>query len=71
MTEAAKKYPERWRTRDGRKIAVSDMDEDHVRATLNMLIRNRRVRAMLKRDLQALEQWIDGSINDDTRYGKS
>lgn len=31
-----------WTTRDGRKIAVGDMDEQHVRNTLRMILRNRR-----------------------------
>lgn len=39
-----------WTTRDGRKIAVADMSEEHVRNTLRMLLRNmRRQRRALRR----------------------
>lgn len=31
-----------WTTRDGREIAVGDMDEDHVRNALRMVLRRRR-----------------------------
>lgn len=31
-----------WTTKDGRKIAVGDMDEQHVRNALRMVIRKRR-----------------------------
>lgn len=31
-----------WTTRDGRKIPVSEMSEEHVRNALRMVLRNRR-----------------------------
>ena len=37
------KYDEVWITEDGRELKVSEMEEDHVRAALNMLLRNQRV----------------------------
>tara|TARA_Y100000588_G_scaffold170332_2_gene184178 strand:+ start:6150 stop:6329 length:180 start_codon:yes stop_codon:yes gene_type:complete len=37
------KYDEVWVTEDGRELKVSEMEEDHVRAALNMLLRNQRV----------------------------
>ena len=37
-------FPELWTTRDGRKLRVSDMEEHHVRAALNMVIRRARIR---------------------------
>lgn len=42
----ALEFPEVWTTRDGRKIAVSDMEEHHVRAALNMVIRRARKRTL-------------------------
>lgn len=34
-----------WTTRDGERIKVGDMSEEHVRNVLRMLLRNRRVAA--------------------------
>jgi hypothetical protein len=36
------KNEEYWRTKDGEVIAVSDMDEDHAKNCLRMLIRRDR-----------------------------
>jgi hypothetical protein len=36
------KADEIWTTRDGQKIAVGDMDEQHVRNALRMILRARR-----------------------------
>lgn len=33
-----------WTTRDGREIAVGDMDESHLRSTLRIILRNARKR---------------------------
>ena len=33
---------EYWTTKDGKRIAVGDMDEQHVRNALRMVLRNRR-----------------------------
>lgn len=37
-----------WTMRDGTKIAVGDMDEDHVRNTLRMIMRQRRLKREAK-----------------------
>jgi hypothetical protein len=37
-----KPYDELWTTRDGRKIPVADMDVDHLRNALRMMIRTAR-----------------------------
>jgi hypothetical protein len=37
-------YNEVWVTQDNREIKVDDMTEAHVRAVLNMLLRNDRLR---------------------------
>lgn len=31
-----------WTTKDGRRLAVGEMEEDHVRSVLRMILRNRR-----------------------------
>jgi hypothetical protein len=64
-------HDEIWRTRDGRQIRVCDMDDDHVRSTLNMLLRNRRRRAELKRELKAIERWTDETMEDEKKWGSS
>lgn len=64
-------YDEVWRTQDGRELRVCDMSDDHVRATLNMLLRNRRKRRELKLALKQLSVWQDGIEADDAKWGKS
>jgi len=71
VTVVTKKFPEEWMTLDGRRIAVSDMDEDHVRAVLNMILKRRRLRARLRLELKALDEWAEECINDDAKWGKS
>lgn len=67
----SKEYDELWRTQDGRVLRVCDMTDDHVRATLNMLLENRRKRRALKKDLKKLEDWIEESLSDDAKWGNS
>ena len=43
-----------WTTGNGRRIRVGDMDEQHVRNTLRMILRNRRKRAAKLAELKAL-----------------
>lgn len=48
---------EYWTRRDGTKIAVGDMDVDHLRNALRMILRNRRERRVItsaKYDLEKL-----------------
>lgn len=47
-----------WTTRDGRKIAVGDMEESHVRNALRMLLRARRKKA------ERLRERYDDDIGD-------
>lgn len=64
-------YEEVWRTQDGREIRVMDMDADHVRAVLNMILRNRRERKQLKRELKMLSVWHDVLLHDEAKWGRS
>jgi hypothetical protein len=55
---------EMWTTQDGRKIAVGDMEESHVRNVLRMILRKRRER--FDRHMAALEQeMITSAFADD------
>ncbi len=54
-----------WECKDGRRIPVSEMSEDHVRSTLRMIIRTRRrkeelIRSSIRGALSRLDQ------NDDS-----
>lgn len=52
-------HDEEWVTRDGRKIPIWQMDEDHVRNALRMLIRAARKRELeARRTVQ--ERFADG-----------
>ena len=60
-----------WTKRNGEKIRVCDMDEDHVRAALNMVIRRSRrrqeiaaLKARLEAEVLALDDW-----DDDRKWG--
>lgn len=64
-------YTEVWKCADGRRIRVCDMTEDHARAALNMILRNRRRRVELIRDLQDVEKWAQEVFDDDAKWGKS
>lgn len=71
MSDEQRVYDETWRTQDGRAIRVMDMEEDHVRAVLNMILRNRRKRLELKRALKAIDVWAEESLSDDAKWGHS
>jgi hypothetical protein len=43
-----------WTCQDGRILYVSEMSEEHVRATLNMILRQRRIKQRLKHELMSL-----------------
>lgn len=51
---------EKWTTRDGRKIAVGDMGEEHVRNTLRMIVRNAACRAEENGILASLATVLEG-----------
>lgn len=65
------KYEEVWTCQDGRMLKVDEMTEDHVRATLNMILRNRRQRKALKRDLRRLKDDLRDIDEDDAKWGRS
>lgn len=66
-----RKYTEVWSTRDGRTLLVDHMDEDHVRATLNMILRARRKRIELKAQLVDIQALCDAAIAEDHKWGSS
>lgn len=49
-----------WTTRDGREIAVGDMEEQHVRNVLRMILRKRRER----RERQAEDPQLEPTIGE-------
>lgn len=53
-----------WTTKDGTKIAVADMDEEHVRNVLRMLLRKARLKRE-RRIQQALPEMTVGEIQDE------
>lgn len=67
-TPSAPPGDEIWTTRDGRRLLVGEMDEQHVRDALRMVLRNARRRrdalaqldAMRKRlvEVYEVEQWV-------------
>lgn len=64
-------YAEVWITRDGRRLRVDEMTEDHVRATLNMILRARRKARKLTKSLQRLNRWIEEADSDNGKWGRS
>ncbi len=56
-------YDEVWTTRDGERLKVSEMSEQHVRAALNMVIRRaryrRRVAALRAKLMEQIRAGID------------
>lgn len=72
MTEVREEY---WTMRDGRKIVVGDMDVDHLRNTLRMLIRKARkarassvARAALAEALDSMTQFEWEDMRDAQAY---
>ena len=49
---------EYWETKDGRKIAVGDMEEDHVRNVLRLILR--RKRQFEEQDIDPFEYYVTG-----------
>ena len=67
MPDVAEEY---WTKRDGTKIAVGDMDVDHLRNVLRMLIRVRRrtvAREMKAILSEALDSMTEGEWHDRVR----
>lgn len=52
-----------WVTKDGRKIAVSDMSENHVRNALRMILRNARKKRERVMD-ELLEGWVPERLDN-------
>ena len=61
------KQDEIWTTRDGRKIAVGDMSEDHVRESLRMILRQKRRRHRIEARMKNLMQDIHYLVEADGR----
>lgn len=57
-------FNEVWKTQDSREIKVCDMSEQHVRAVLNMLLRNKRLR-----DEESLQAYYDMQ-GEDAKWGQ-
>lgn len=55
-----------WTTRDGREISVGEMDEEHVRNVLRMLLR--KTRKIRERRLAQLIEKTDGLPLDESFY---
>jgi len=54
-----------WECKDGRRIPVSEMSEDHVRSTLRMIIRTRRRKEeLIRSDIRGALSRLDQ--NDDS-----
>lgn len=59
-----------WTTRDGRRIPIDRMTEEHAKNTLRMILRNRRRLAALKAALVSLSVTFDEIEADDGKWGK-
>jgi hypothetical protein len=76
-------YPDEvWVTADGRRLKVGQMDEQHVRNTLRLVLKNRRLereaqsiknrRAILRDALRAVvEKHAEECIGEDRKWGSS
>lgn len=63
---------ETWRTRDGREIPVCDMSEEHAKAALRMILRQRKVARYLRVAAQADERFMESlfaDFYDDLKWG--
>lgn len=58
-----------WVTQDGRRLPVGEMDEDHVRAVLRMILRQRRRRLALRNALDKLGEQLRNFDEDDAKWG--
>lgn len=61
-----------WKCRDGREIPVSKLEPEHMRAILNMLLRNKRLR--IKREeaeAKHLDDIYNEVVGEDRKWGKS
>lgn len=58
-----------WTMRDGTQIAVRDMDENHVRNALRMVLRKAREAQQRQQFLQRSDLADDYASHDDNRYG--
>lgn len=62
-----------WVTKDGRHMLVGDMDEEHLRNTLRMLIRTHRRRLQLRKEMAAidehLQQELEEALGEDKKWG--
>jgi hypothetical protein len=59
-----------WECKDGRRIAVADMAETHVRNTLRMILRARREKK-LQIALALLSETLSLTNEDDKKWGSS
>ena len=60
-----------WTTRDGRRLAVGEMDIDHLRNTLRMILARARARRLLKLRREAAEMAALADLDDDKKWGDS
>ena len=61
------KKDEVWVTRDGRRIPVGELTEDHAKDILRMILKNKRRRIKLQRALYALPDMYE----EDQKWGNS
>lgn len=53
-----------WESQDGREIPVGEMEEEHVRAVLRLLIRNRRKQRARINKMQSTLRLIDEKFGE-------
>lgn len=56
-----------WITRDGTRITVSDMTEQHAKNALRMCIRQRRLSTLTPREAAFLKQRVQADMADEER----
>lgn len=54
-----------WTTKDGQRLKVGEMSEDHVRAALRMVIRRSRRAAMLRAFVAEQQRLIEQDWHED------
>jgi hypothetical protein len=69
--EVEKVQDEMWIARDGRKLLVGEMDEDHVRNALRMILRARRRAKQLHQLQKSLDFFrkLADELDDDRIWG--